>query len=483
MIIRSMNSRWFQALPWAIVALAAALTLVHLNAGSIPNSDDALYAQVVRQAASGDLLPLQFGESEFKAKPPLFFWLGAVAVHLFGDHEASYRLVAALSFLLMLILMIGLLRTPGRGLEVFWVPLLLLGSPLLIGLSNRVMLDVPLTLAVVAMTLVTLRSIESGQPRFVFWVWAIFGWSIKEIGVLPALVGNLAAIAWLAPRQLVDRKQLWGGLLFLGSVSLTFFLHQGAHPFQWNTAAAAKSAVLTLAPPFSIYLDAIAIDSPFLFLIPFGLGLWIWKLTRGSAPRAWTLIAVVTLTQIGAIAITQTRLPHYLAPAFALSLVWIGLMLGGIRGKLLHTVLLLLIVFQGVRANTFRWDPTSPEIDPAPETKAISLATQAQVPANHPICVVNVYFPGVYFYAQRPVVAIYTTEVAYQAVSRVAEFEGRVFFASPDQLRPEIQSRCQGYAIVPTAMLDSSLEAPDSVLKQGKRLAWIRMSGLSPSNP
>ena len=83
----------------AWLALAAAVVwfvtpaLRHL----VP-SDEGRYAEIAREMfASGDWVTIRYNELKYFEKPPLHFWMTALAYHVFGVSEWSARLWIALS--------------------------------------------------------------------------------------------------------------------------------------------------------------------------------------------------------------------------------------------------------------------------------------------------------------------------------------------------------------------------------------------------
>jgi 4-amino-4-deoxy-L-arabinose transferase-like glycosyltransferase len=88
--------------PWCIGAgilgLALALLFYRLGDGSLYDWDEAIYAQVAKELLhSNTWSTLTWGGHPFFHKPPLYFWLTALAYRLVGVDEFAVRLWAAIS--------------------------------------------------------------------------------------------------------------------------------------------------------------------------------------------------------------------------------------------------------------------------------------------------------------------------------------------------------------------------------------------------
>jgi len=97
------------------LAVCAGTLLYNLDGGSLPNSDDPIYASIAKeQADSGRWLEHRYLAAEIFEKPPLFFWLAAASIRTFGPGDFPVRLPAALASLLLLTL-VYLLAAPRPG--------------------------------------------------------------------------------------------------------------------------------------------------------------------------------------------------------------------------------------------------------------------------------------------------------------------------------------------------------------------------------
>lgn len=105
-----------------ITTCAALLFLPFLGAFHLFDWDEINFAEAAREMiVSGDWSQVQIGFEEFWEKPPLFIWLQAICMKVFGINEIAARLPDALCGIVML----NLLYSTGRKLTghyhgVFW---------------------------------------------------------------------------------------------------------------------------------------------------------------------------------------------------------------------------------------------------------------------------------------------------------------------------------------------------------------------------
>src|SRR5262249_19778044 len=144
--------------------------------------------------------------------------------------------------------------------------LLLLGSPLLMVFSRRVMLDVPVTLCAVTLLYCAVRPMKGRY--LLFWIAALAGWWTKQHAILPALAAALVYLAVRERKTFLSVHFYSGAALFLiGMWGLSMFEHGHVHnPIVPIAAARVDSEGYFSKKP--IYLDAFFVDHPILWLLP-----------------------------------------------------------------------------------------------------------------------------------------------------------------------------------------------------------------------
>ncbi len=164
-----------------LAALFLGAALVALGLGALPllEPDEGRYADLARSVEGGALLPRLDGIT-FHDKPPLVPWLVGFAFAALGHGEAVARLVPAVLGWLGIALAAWLGEAIGTRRASWLAALLLLGSPLWLGLSKFLTLDAVFATLVTGAWLFHLRGAGAfGHP--VAWRWSLLA------GVLLAL--------------------------------------------------------------------------------------------------------------------------------------------------------------------------------------------------------------------------------------------------------------------------------------------------------
>ncbi|MDQ6618789.1 MAG: glycosyltransferase family 39 protein [Pseudomonadota bacterium] len=141
--------RWpreLTALPVAALLVPAALVLLGLGSYGLLNNNEGMYAEIAREMAEGGswIIPHLNGVPYIE-KPPLVYWLMAIAMRVAGDQEHVVRAVPALAGALTLAA-VWLFTSRVATRTCAWLAVLVLGSMLgFVAMSRLVMLDMWLT--------------------------------------------------------------------------------------------------------------------------------------------------------------------------------------------------------------------------------------------------------------------------------------------------------------------------------------------------
>ncbi len=94
-------------LPWLLVAIAAVSYFTGLGAYTLFDPDEGRYAEMPREILdTGDFITPRLNYAHHYHKPPLYYWLGAGCMAVFGANEFAARLAPALSgFLTFLVVL------------------------------------------------------------------------------------------------------------------------------------------------------------------------------------------------------------------------------------------------------------------------------------------------------------------------------------------------------------------------------------------
>jgi len=192
---------WRRDVAWLTLALALFFGLA-LGARALWRPDEGRYVEIPREmVATGDWVTPRLNGVKYFEKPPLFYWLEAGAIHLFGLREWAMRLVPALFALL------GCLAVYGAGRRLFGrragllAAAVLATSPLYYFLGNAITLDmavsVLLTVGLLAL-LVALEEPEGPLRRNLLWgFYLALALATLTKGLIGIVIPGMIVVAWM----------------------------------------------------------------------------------------------------------------------------------------------------------------------------------------------------------------------------------------------------------------------------------------------
>jgi 4-amino-4-deoxy-L-arabinose transferase-like glycosyltransferase len=192
---------WGRDLVWLALALGLLFGAV-LGARALWGPDEGRYVEIAREmAASGDCVTPRLNGVKYFEKPPLFYWLEAGAIHLFGLREWAMRLVPALFALL------GCLAVYAAGRRLFGrragllAAAVLATSPLYYFLANAVTLDMAvsalLTIALLAF-LVARAEPEGRLRRNLLWSFYLaLALATLTKGLIGIIIPGMILVVWM----------------------------------------------------------------------------------------------------------------------------------------------------------------------------------------------------------------------------------------------------------------------------------------------
>jgi 4-amino-4-deoxy-L-arabinose transferase-like glycosyltransferase len=305
--------RWSSLL--ALLAAASWLSW-NLDAGSLVDSDDALYAQMAREAVrSGDWLTFTYHDTPVFEKPPLALWALATSQALFGEGEAALRLPALLASLALLAVTWRVTRrlAPGVSGVGALAVLILAGSWTFTFHARGSMTDPLFVLCGTGALLAALAARQ--RPAAAPWVGLLLGlaaltkWVMAGVFVPPVLLALVGPGA--SPRLPWRKLALIAGLALL--VPLPWVLHQtvthGAafwHDLGWyHVVNRARSPLVGEIGLTDAVADLFEREGPLALA-------WLAGLL---ALVRWPLLAVWAGAALAPFLLAATHLLHYVLPA------------------------------------------------------------------------------------------------------------------------------------------------------------------------
>ena len=283
---------------WGAILMLVAVLAAWFGATGLREllpADEGRYAQIAREmAASGDWVTVRYNGLKYFEKPPLHFWMGALAFDVFGVGIWQARLWVATSSLIGIgALMLACARWWGArfagtvGLVMMAMPLWVLG-----GQFNSLDMGVSAALAVVLAAFMLAHHPATdriGRRRWMLLAWAAMGVAVLSKGligvVLPGLVLTVY-ILWSRDWQLVKRLHLLSGLVMFAAITVPWFWLVSArnpeflhfffiqeHFQRYTTTMHGRSN------PWWYFIPLLAVGS-----LPWA-GLW-WAMARGAARAA-----------------------------------------------------------------------------------------------------------------------------------------------------------------------------------------------------
>ncbi|MES1257168.1 MAG: glycosyltransferase family 39 protein, partial [Acidobacteriota bacterium] len=189
---------------------------------------DAVQAQIARNMLhSGDWVSAHLDGVKYLEKSPLKYWMMAVSMAVFGEHDWAARLPIALSTILLCWLvtrMAGWAMGPKTG---FYAGLSLTTS-LGLWLFTRILIpDVALTLTIAFTMWGFFRAIEPGEPhagRWALGAWAGIAIGMLLKGLIAAVFPLGAAFFYLLFSGLWKNRDAWRKLRILPGIALLLLI-------------------------------------------------------------------------------------------------------------------------------------------------------------------------------------------------------------------------------------------------------------------
>jgi 4-amino-4-deoxy-L-arabinose transferase-like glycosyltransferase len=333
------DDRWL-VLP--LLALGLPIFLLGLGSPALYDPHESLYAEIAREmVARGDWLTPHLNGTRYLDKPPLFYWLIAIAYTVFGVSEFSARLPVALAGLG------GVLVTWGIGRHLFGdrsgvlAGLVLTTSVGYLVFSRQLLPD----MVFAGFTTLSFYGVlRAGEENRLWNPWSLLAYTALALAVMTKGFVGLFPLVVLATYGLLSGslhvlhglRSRWGGLLFVLLIVpwhlIIGWQHEG---YFWHYFANEHFLrFLGRRHP----LDFISLPLPIFFLVLF---LWLlpWSPYMALAiPRPWPQLgkplpredAGQLLMLLWAsmfllfFALSQARLPQYCLPAMPALALLIG---------------------------------------------------------------------------------------------------------------------------------------------------------------
>ena len=329
---------------WQGVLLLACATLVILaraGAGPLANYDDAYYAEKAKQMLqTGDWLTPRFAGVERLDNPPLFLWLMAFCLRVFGTTSFAAVLPSAVAGIACVGLTYRLARALGRDAFESWAAgFMLLGTGYFLKYANHAMFDVFLTALFLGAMLAYTRAWRGGWTAWLA-IGALTGAGVltkSVLGLFPLIVIALHAIvtgqawrllkrgAWLAPLAAIVVTAPWYAYQLASHHEAFIREHVAWLLVQRGLGTAGEGAAAS--DPFGYVKELATTYWPWL---PLALGgLWLtlreWRATRRTAADefpAAALLVLWPLVVLGVLSAAHEKKLWYVMSVFPALALW-----------------------------------------------------------------------------------------------------------------------------------------------------------------
>ncbi len=362
--------RWF----WLLLAVVV-IWFGNIEYRKLIEPDEGRYAEIPREmVASGDWVTPRLNNLKYFEKPPLQYWATAAAYTVFGEHQWTSRLWAALTGFAG-VLLVWLAGAHLFGREAGRYAALLLCSSLLYALMAHInTLDMGVTffisLGIIALLLAQREGADARIRRNWMWLsWAALGLAVLSKGLMGLVLPGAALVIYsLLQRDIAVWKRMhWGvGLLiFLLVTAPWFYLVMKANPeffqrffiFEHYTRFTTKEH--GRYQPWYYFIPVLLLGMLPWTILMFDTLARTWKnSSRGNAfnPERFLLIWAIFIYVF--FSVSGSKLPSYLLPMFPALALLMGKQLAEMNGRrlfwLVAPILPLVLLALGLAPFTSR---------------------------------------------------------------------------------------------------------------------------------
>jgi 4-amino-4-deoxy-L-arabinose transferase-like glycosyltransferase len=313
------SRHWGIASALLATILACIVLLTLLGHKPLTNWDEGIYAEISREMFSLGFLIPHWNYQPWFEKPPLMLWITAAFFKLFGVHDFWARAGSALSGVAIVALLHGWLIRRNDTLAAWLSTLILLSTFGFLHVCRVGEMDVLLSLGC-CIALCGLTAIQNSKLSgwYLFWAGVAIALMTKGAACIVLIVTGLLFAAVERWNLIRLAKPFWLGLLFFLLAVVPWHLYMfhifGANflteYFGFHVLARATHQIEEHITHWWYYFWVLLISAaPFVLLYPFA----IIDSFRRKELRAWSIFALVVISFF---TVVQTRLPHYIAPAY-----------------------------------------------------------------------------------------------------------------------------------------------------------------------
>ena len=333
----------------ALLLVAATSMLAGLGDATLWEQDEPRFAEATRQMfARGDFITPYLNAVPRFEKPILMYWLQAAAYVVFGATEFAARLPSALAGIAAVIFLYLITARTASASAALVAGLALATTFRVVTFARQGLTDIPVLFFIVAALYGFLRAAEQPESR----AHAVLAWVCVALGVLmKGPVGVLALIIWgsyAAVRRdwtLIRSVRPISGVFIAAAVALPWYVAMFVmHGNAWLDFALGHEVVArvlseeSFAPERGLfyYWKVFPGDAaPWSLLFIAGCA-WCARRWRqlDEAPRRAIVFALTWFVTVFVVfTLSQSKVPHYILPAYPAAALVIGVFLDGVGAQ------------------------------------------------------------------------------------------------------------------------------------------------------
>lgn len=446
-----------------VIICGLLLFFLSLSKGSLVNSDDAIYAEIIKQILKrGEWLNLYWQDYNYLTKPPLFFWMGALSAKLFSLEEFALRLPAAVFGFLTFISVYFYVRKESGNLAAVISSLILASFTLFLNLSRRVMLDVPMVFFITLSILSFLMARKDRRWFYVAWISAGLAFLIKGYVFFPALAVPVIYFLIYGDWKSLISKQSVKGIAAMLLLVLPWQLYS-----MFNNPASFKTKFFKqqivdhytgagldfFHKPFYFYMQRFyELDRYIFYFSMLALLVFIAYGLKDRLKKYMVFFIWVALYML-VFSFSSSKLDHYIIGMYPAIAIFIGMVFGDVNfpKKRMISVIMIIVVCM---TTLFTFAPytssKSWEIDPSGGIKKLTKLHNKLSKGAGKLFVYRIYLPGPIFYSEAEVRAVESDKKIYELLSSIGEFKqnDRIKFVPLTELASLWQSVDRFYCLI-----------------------------------
>lgn len=354
-----------QALSAGLVALFLVLWFGGLDYRKLAEPDEGRYAEVAREMLqTGDLVTPRLNGFKHLTKPPLQYWMTALAFRLFGVNEWTARLWSALAGMLTLLAVLFTMRKLHGAAAAWGGVAVLAGSLYFVFFAQVGTLDMGLTLFMTMSMCALMLGLHASPGSDAQRNWMRVAWVAMGLAVLTkGLIGVVFPLGIVAVYALGGRRfDLWRrlrpveGAILLCIVAAPWFLAVSWHNPDFPAFFFMEEHVARFAG------SGHRRTKPFWFFVPLvliGLLPWTWAAVEGTlaglrtrpaagAFHATRFLTIWALVIVLFFSLSQSKMPAYVLPAIPPLAMLAGWRLAALDARAVRRRVLPLLGAMGV---------------------------------------------------------------------------------------------------------------------------------------